>query len=94
MTGIFTFACAGALTLLYHPGWRGALALLVTTTVLILRLGLDISILGLVPVPRAQEGVLAETFALLVALAGVYVAAVLTLQRARLPFRLCKRDDR
>jgi hypothetical protein len=40
------------LTVLYRPGWRGAGAILVTTVVVVLFLGLNISILGLVFVPK------------------------------------------
>lgn len=87
MTGLFAVATVVALTLLYRPHVGGALSLLVTTTLLLLVLGLNISILGLVEVPRAQLGVLAETFALLGTLVFVYGATVFVLQRARLPWR-------
>jgi hypothetical protein len=45
--------------------------------------GLNISVLGLVGLPRAALGVLAEVFTLLVALGGVYAAGVVILNRSR-----------
>ena len=81
ITGVFTLAVAALLTLHYRTGWRGAGALLVTTAVLVLFLGLNISVLGLVEVPRAAAGVLAEVVALLLTLGGVYAGVVLVLGR-------------
>lgn len=83
VTGLFTLATVMLLGRLYRPGWRGAGALLVTTTVLVLVLGLNISILGLVQVPRAAMGVFAEVLALLLALVVIYVVGVLLMSRAR-----------
>jgi hypothetical protein len=82
-TGLFTLAAAALLGILYRPGWLGAVAILITTSVLILLLGLNISILGLVAVPRAALGVLVEVFALLAALFGVFAALVPALSRPR-----------
>lgn len=84
MTGAFTVATAVGLSVLYRPSWYGVLTLLVTTTVLVLLLGLNISILGLVDVTSGQVLVLAETFGLLATLTGAYVVAVLLLARERL----------
>ena len=50
---------------------------------LVLLLGLNISILGFVEVPRAAFVVLVEVLALLVALAGIYVGVVVGLKRSR-----------
>ena len=87
MTGGFMLATAIGLAVLYRPSWSGALGLLVTTIVLVLLLGLNISILGLVDVPSGEVRVLAETFGLLAALAIVYVAVVLRVARKHLPWR-------
>ena len=46
-------------------------------------MGLNISILGLVEVPRAAIGVLVEVLALLTALAAIYVGVVVGLNRSR-----------
>jgi hypothetical protein len=83
VTGLFTLATAALLSLLYRPRWPGVGAILVTTVVLILFLGLNISVLGLVAVPRSAQGVLAEVFALLLALSGIYAAGVVVLRRSR-----------
>jgi hypothetical protein len=61
--------------------------LLVTSATLVLLLGLNISILGLVAVPSGEVRVLAETFGLLASLAVVYVAVVLTVAREQLLYR-------
>jgi hypothetical protein len=76
ITALFTAGSATVLTVLYRPGWRGAGAILVTTVVVILFLGLNISILGLVFVPKALLYVLAEVLALTVSLALVYVVSM------------------
>jgi hypothetical protein len=83
VSGLFTLATAALLSAAYRPGWRGAGGLLVTTGVLVLVLGLNISILGLVGVPRGALGVLVEVLALLMTLSGVYVGVVVVLNRAR-----------
>jgi hypothetical protein len=83
VSGLFSLATAALLCVLYRPGWRGAAGLLLTTGVLVLLLGLNISILGLVGVPRAALGVLVEVLALLMALAASYVGVVLGLNRSR-----------
>ena len=72
------------LSVLYRPSWYGILTLFVTTAVLVLLLGLNISILGFVDVASGEVLVLAETFGLLVLLAGVYMVSVLVFARERL----------
>ena len=83
VSGLFILATAALLGVVYRPGWRGASALLLTTSLLVLLLGLNISILGLVGIPRAALGVLVEVLALLLALAGIYVSVVVGLNRSR-----------
>jgi hypothetical protein len=87
MTGAFMVATAVVLSVLYRVSWYGALSLLVTSATLVLLLGLNISILGLVAVPSGEVRVLAETFGLLASLAVVYVAVVLTVAREQLLYR-------
>ena len=84
VTGLFTLAVAILLIIRYRPGWRGACGVFVTTAVLVVFLGLNISILGLVAVPRSELGVLLDVLVLLVAMIGVYAAAVTALGRSRL----------
>jgi hypothetical protein len=83
VSGLFTLATAAVLSLVYRASWRGAGGLLVTAAVLVVLLGLNISILGLVGVPRAALGVLGEVFVLLVALGGIYAGVVVWLNRTR-----------
>jgi len=83
VSGLFTLSTAALLSVLYRPGWRGAAGLLLTTGVLVLLLGLNISILGLVEVPHAALGVLVEVVVLLMALAAIYAGVVLGLNRPR-----------
>ena len=83
VSGLFTLATAALLSLVYRPSWRGAGGLLVTAAVLVVILGLNISILGLVEVPRAALGVLWEVLVLLGALGGVYSGTVVLLNRTR-----------
>jgi hypothetical protein len=88
VTGVFTLVTAALLSLFYRSGRRGAGGILVTAAVLVLVLGLNISVLGFVAVPgRTELGVLFEVFALLLAIMGVYAAAVLALgwSRSRSP---------
>jgi hypothetical protein len=83
VTGLFTLASAVLLSVIYRPGWLGAAGLLLSTGVLVLLLGLNISILGWVGVPRAALVVLVEVLALLLALAGIFVGVVVGLNRSR-----------
>ena len=76
ITALFTAGCAALLTVLYRPGWRGAVAIFATTVFVVLFLGLNISILGLVFVPKALFYVLAEILALIVFLALVYAGSM------------------
>ena len=87
ITALFTAGCAALLTVLYRPGWRGAGAIFVTTVLVVLFLGLNISILGLVFVPRALFYVLAEVLALIVSLALVYAGSMALIWRDSLRHR-------
>ena len=82
MTGLFGLGTAASLFLFYRPSWTAGFAILLTTSVLILFLGLNISVLGLVAVPRGALGVIGEVFALLVAIIGIYAWAVWSLGRS------------
>ena len=76
VTVLFTVGSAGLLTVMYRPGWQGGISILVTTLVIVLSLGLNISILGLVFVPRSSFYVIGEVAALIVALALVYAVSM------------------
>jgi len=82
MTATFALGTALLLSALYRPSMVGALALTGTTVVLLLLLGLNISVLGLVEVATGKTHLLGETFGLLVGLAAVYAVVVLAFARA------------
>ncbi len=82
VTGVFTAVSTGGLLALYRPGWRGAGAILMTTLAIVLVLGMNISILGLVVVPRSSFYVIGEVFALIVALALAYASTMAYLCRS------------
>ena len=84
VTGVFTVVSAGLLSLVQRTNARGALVILATTVLLVLFLGLNISILGLVAVPRSELGVVAEVIELLIVILGVYAALVALLGRRTL----------
>jgi len=76
VTAVFTMVSATLLSALYRPGWGGAGAILTTTFVIVLFLGMNISILGLVVVPKSSLWVIAQVLILTVTLAVVYVATM------------------
>jgi hypothetical protein len=83
VTVLFTLATAVLLSALYHPGWRGAGAILVTTSVIVVFLGLNLSVMGLVSVPRSALYLVAELLLLILALGLVYSTAVVALGQSR-----------
>jgi hypothetical protein len=84
MTVGFTAVSAVGLMALYRPDWKGAVAILVTTLAVVLFLGMNISILGLVVVPRSARWVLGEVLALIVTLALTYAITMAYLCRSAL----------
>jgi hypothetical protein len=84
ITVLFTVGSSALLTVLYRPGWLGGVAILVTTLVVVLFLGLNISILGLVFVPKSSLYVIGEVVALIVALALIYAVSMAHLWRVAL----------
>jgi hypothetical protein len=82
VTSVFTTVSAALLVTLYRPGWGGAVAILTTTLIIVLFLGMNISILGLVVVPNSSLYVMAEVLALIGTLALIYLATMVYLCRA------------
>jgi hypothetical protein len=87
VTAVFAAASAASLIALHRPGWWGAVAILATTLALVLCLGMNISILGLVMVPRSALYVLAEVLGLIVTLALAYAISMACLCRSVLRAR-------
>jgi len=94
ITMLFTAGSATFLCVLYRPGWRGAAAVFVTTLLIVLVLGLNISILGFVSVQKTQLVVIAEVLALVIVLAGVYTAFMAYLWRQHFDIATASPNDR
>jgi hypothetical protein len=84
MTVLFTLATAALVSLLYGRSWSRFGAILLTCTVLVLALGLNVSVIGLVYIPRGSLYLVAELFGLILAINVVYVAVFMALERKSL----------
>jgi hypothetical protein len=84
MTIAFTVATAVVLTLLYRRGWRGFGASLLASTVLVTFLGLNVSVIGLVDIPRGSLYLVLELFGLVFAIMFVYAVLFIPLERKSL----------
>lgn len=84
MTIVFTLASAVVISLLYRRSWLRIGAILLTCTVLVLLLGLNVSVIGLVFIPRGSLYLVVELFGLILAINWVYVAAFIALERKSL----------
>lgn len=83
MTLLFSLVIAVLLGQLYTRSWRNFAAILVTCLALVLLLGLNISIIGLVNFPSSALYLVAEMFGLILALNLVFVVVFLILERKR-----------
>lgn len=83
MTGAFVMGASALLVLRYRPDLSGTLAIVGTTALLVALLGLNLSILGFVSVPRSERFVLGEVLALLLTILGSFSLVVLALGRGR-----------
>lgn len=81
VTLAFTVASSVAISLLYGPSWRRFGAILLTSSVLVLLLGLNVSVLGLVSIPRGSLYLVAEFLGLIVVINVVFVAVFIGLER-------------
>lgn len=80
MTVVFTMASSVVISLFYGRSWRGYGVVLLTSTVLVLLLGLNVSVLGLVSIPRGSFYLVAEFLGLIVVLNVVFVAVFIGLE--------------
>jgi hypothetical protein len=87
MTILFTLAAAALVSLLYAQRWTHLLAILLTCTVLVLLLGLNVSAIGLVHFPSGSVYLVLEMFGLILAINLVYVALFVALERKSLSSR-------
>lgn len=83
LSAAFTVAMAAWIGYRYGRGWLHYVATLVTCAVLVLLLGLNVAIIGLVEVPSSAVYLIYEMFALIVALNLVFLGAYLVLERKR-----------
>ena len=81
MTVTFTIAASVILSLLYRRGWRGFGAILLASTVLVMLLGLNVSVIGLVIIPRSALYLVAELVALILSIGSVYAALFAVMER-------------
>jgi hypothetical protein len=84
MTVVFTMATAALVGLLYGRSWLRFGAILLTSTVLVLALGLNVSVIGLVYIPRGSLYLVLELLGLILAINVVYVAVFIALERKSL----------
>ena len=74
MTVVFTVAASVAITAMWGRQWSRFFAVLLTFTVLVATLGLNISILGFVEIPSSSLYLVAELLGLILVLDVVYLA--------------------
>ena len=85
LTALFTFVAAGLVTWIFGGGWRQLGPVLLSWAVLMLLLGLNVSVIGLVEVPRRSAYLIAELYGLIVLLDVAYVGVFVFLERRWLP---------
>jgi hypothetical protein len=88
VTAVFTVIMAATISLIYGFNNRFSLsrfgAVLLTCTTLVLLLGLNVSVIGLVSIPRGSWYLVAEMFALILVLNAVLVVVCAGLERKNL----------
>jgi hypothetical protein len=84
MTIIFTLATATLLSWRYGRSWLHYGVILLTCILLVLFLGLNVSVIGLVYIPGNSLYLIAEMFGLILAINLVYVATFMVLERKSL----------
>jgi len=83
MTVVFTMVMALAVSLVFGRNWKHYAAIFITCVTLVLFLGLNVSVIGLVTIPVGSFYLVLELFALILALDLVYAAVFLGLERDR-----------
>ena len=81
LTVAFTIGAAALISTLHGRSWRQFGATLATCTVLVLLLGLNVSVIGLVEIPSGSVYLVAELFALIGILVAGFVSAFLLFER-------------
>ncbi|UCG23892.1 MAG: hypothetical protein JSW55_17435 [Chloroflexota bacterium] len=81
ITAVFTLLMAIIISLIYGFNWSRFGVILLTSTVLVLLLGLNVSVIGLVSIPRGSWYLVMEMFALILVLNVMYVIVFVGLER-------------
>lgn len=84
LTMAFTVGAAVVVTVAFGRHWWHIGPVIVTQAVLVMFLGLNISVLGLVELPVSQAYLVAEVFGLIVALVVVFAGVFVALERRSL----------
>lgn len=80
MTAFFTLASSLTFGLLYRPNWRGWGAIALANILLVFFLGLNVSVIGLVDIPRSFLYLVFELVGLILSLGVVYVVFFVVLE--------------
>jgi hypothetical protein len=83
-TALFTLLAAILVSRLYRAGWFQFGVILLTCILLILLLGLNVSVLGLIYIPRGSFYLITEFFGLILIINVVYAALFTALERKHL----------
>jgi hypothetical protein len=81
VTAIFTLLMSVVVSVVYGFSWRRLAAALLSSTVLVLLLGLNVSVIGLVSIPRGSWYLVVEMLGLILVLNLVYVLVFIGLGR-------------
>ena len=92
VTAVFTLMMAVCLSLIYGFKWSRFGVVLLTSIVLVLLLGLNVSVIGLVSIPRGSWYLVLEMFALILALNAMYAIVFVGLERGSMP-KMAKREQ-
>ena len=84
LTVVFTFLMAGIVTVLSTRRWANFGSALLACVKLVLSLGLNVSIIGLISLPSGSLYLVVELFALILALGVVFAVAFAILERKQL----------
>ena len=84
LAAVFTLLMAVGITLGYGRSWGKFGAVLLTSVILVLLLGHNVFILGLVEIPRGSFYLVLEMFGLILLLNVVYVTAFISLEHKQL----------
>lgn len=84
ITAIFTFVMALIISVIYGFRWSRFGSALLTSVVLVLLLGLNVSVIGLVTIPRGSWYLVFEMLGLILVLNVVFVASFVVLERKTL----------